>query len=63
MALKSFIRFIPTNLESIIFDYSASHEIPTGVGPVGPVETLESLKKKGVWKRGKQTLIEAGLWK
>ena len=38
-----------------MFDYLTSHKDPTGEGSVEI--------KKGVWKRGKQTLREAGFSK
>ena len=55
MALNK--EFIPTNLESIIFDEPTNHEISIGMGLV------EILLKKWEWKRGKQALIEAGFSK
>ena len=55
--IRKFTWFIPTNLESIIFDQLTSQGIPTGVSLV---ETL--LKNRRV-KAGKQTLIESTVFK
>ena len=56
--IRSFIWFIPTNLGSVIFDQPAKPQIPNWCRVSWNFIKFEI--KKGVWKRGKQTIIEAG---
>ena len=48
--IRSFIWFIPTNLESVIFDYPTSHKIPIAVESV---ETFKVWNEKGSVKKRK----------
>ena len=59
--IRSFIWFIPTNLGSVIFDQPAKPQIPNWCRVSWNFIKFEI--KKGVLKRGKQTVIKAGFSK